>query len=108
MCGNSTRPQLRFMATVLCSQVAEGSTCAVIPRLDVHWIDKIHVLVAPVQWRIQNLKKRGSKGRGARSAPENFKATPTFITDTPTFCARKLASMLAVARMELITVVQVS
>ena len=48
MCDNSTRPQLRLMATVLCSQVAEGSTCAVITRLDVHWIDKIHVLVAPV------------------------------------------------------------
>ena len=48
MCDNSTRPQLRLMATVLCFQVAEGSTCAVIARLDVHWIDKIHVLVAPV------------------------------------------------------------
>ena len=48
MCDNSTRPQLRLVATVLCSQVAEGSTCAVITRLDVHWIDKICVLVAPM------------------------------------------------------------
>ena len=38
----------------------------------------------------------------------NLKATPTLINDTPTFCARKLASMLAAARMELIAVVQVS
>ena len=48
MCDNSTRPQLRLVARVLCSQVAEGSTCAVITRLDVHWIGKIHVLVAPM------------------------------------------------------------
>ena len=39
---------MKLVATVLCSRVAEGSTCAVITRLDVHWIDKIRVLVAPV------------------------------------------------------------
>ena len=77
-----------------CAEVA----CCVSLNL---WVSR-SVVVDP------GLEKEGSKGRGAQSAPEIFKATPTLITDKPTFCARKLASMLAVARMELITVVQVS
>ena len=48
MCDNSTHPQLRLVAIVLRSRVAEGSTYAVITRLDVYWSDKIRVLVAPM------------------------------------------------------------